>query len=108
MKSKERFLSITPIFPYNLFLSTMKKVLFSIATVALFTVGCSSNTNEAGHEHGPDSHEHGTEEAHGHPHNSDGSHPHEQEEFTVEGDTIVTKTTTKETHSHDGQEDHKH
>ncbi|GAB3832567.1 hypothetical protein [Pontibacter rugosus] len=88
----------------------MKKVLFSIAAMALFSFGCSSNTtSEEGHEHGPDSHQHEatSEEEHGHPHDSDGGHPHEQEEFTVAGDSAVTEAAT-ETHSHDGQGDHQH
>ena len=89
----------------------MKKILFSLAAMALFTFGCSSNTtNEEGHEHGPDSHQHEatTEEAHGHLHNEDGSH--QQEEFTIEGDSVKVDTTSTSTssHKHDGQEEHQH
>lgn len=88
----------------------MKKALFSLAIMALFTVGCSSNTEqEAAHEHGADTHQHEgeatLEEAHGHPHNEDGSH--QQEEFTVEGDSAKVDTVSA-SHSHDGQGDHKH
>jgi hypothetical protein len=88
----------------------MKKAIFSIAVMALFTVGCSSNTEQgAEHEHGADTHQHeseaASEEAHGHPHNEDGSH--QQEEFTVEGDSVKVDTASA-SHLHDGQGDHKH
>lgn len=86
----------------------MKKVLFSLAIMALFTVGCSSNTDQdEAHEHGAETHEHeaAAEEAHGHTHNEDGSHL--QEEFIIDGDSAKADTVSA-THSHDGQEDHKH
>jgi PBP1b-binding outer membrane lipoprotein LpoB len=88
----------------------MKKALFSVAVMALFTVGCSSNPEqEAAHEHGADTHQHedeaSSEDAHGHPHNEDGSH--QQEEFTIDGDSVkVDKVPAS--HSHDGKQDHKH
>ena len=88
----------------------VKKSILSIAIAALLGTACSSNSNqEEGHEHGADTHQHEatTEEAHGHPHDAEGEHINEQEEFTVEGDSVQADTTAA-THQHDGQEEHQH
>ena len=90
----------------------MKKSILSIAFIALLGTACSSNSNqEQGHEHSADTHQHegeaATEEAHGHPHGDEGERIHEQEEFTVEGDSVQADTTAA-THRHDGREGHQH
>ena len=82
--------------------------------MALFTSSCSTNSDQQeGHEHSADTHQHEgeatAEEEHGHPHNEDGSH--QQEDFTIEGDSLkvdTTSTTSASTHKHDGQQAHQH
>ena len=90
----------------------MKKFILSIAVLAFLGAGCAADTGkqEAAHEHGADSHEHGSEAAH------DESQPHEhaeedaasqQEEFTVNGDSTQAKPAAAP-HKHDGQKPHTH
>ncbi|MCG8322963.1 MAG: hypothetical protein MI921_25910 [Cytophagales bacterium] len=74
----------------------------------LFTVACSNkkSARDHGHEHGTEEHDHVHDkgaEGHGH----DESDHHEQEEFTVSGDS--TKIDADSTHSHeDGSTHHNH
>lgn len=77
----------------------MKLTNIFIALIALFSVACSSHSNDEDHGH-----PHSTEE-HGHPHDEDADHSHEsedhhdQEEFTIENDSSrVEKDSTMHTH----------
>ena len=90
----------------------MKILNILIALTMLFTVACSNKKSEPDHGHG---HGHGTEEhghshdedAEGHGHGHDESNHHEQEEFTVSGDS--TKIDSGPTHTHeDGSTHHNH
>jgi len=78
----------------------ISKLLFAIATVSIFTLTSCKDTKSKIE----------TTEEHGHEHDADGNHMHdetvEQEEFTVEKDSLQIK---EETHSHDNSEEqHKH
>jgi hypothetical protein len=80
-----------------------------IALTIVFAVACSGkkSENDHGHEHGTEAHDHAPDanaEDHGHEHDA---HP-EQEEFTIQGDSIqVTTDTTHHTHE-DGSTHHDH
>lgn len=89
----------------------MRKLIIALAVMAFTGAGCSTDANkEAAHDESVP-HEH-ADEAH------DESVPHEhtdeklepsaqQEEFTVEGDSLTVKK-TPEKHAHDGEAEHEH
>jgi hypothetical protein len=78
----------------------ISKLIFAIATISIFTLtSCRDTTSKSE-----------TSEEHGHEHDADGNHMNdekvEQEEFTVNKDSLQTK---EETHTHDdGSEHHDH
>ena len=87
----------------------MKISYIIIAFVLLFSVSCASNpSKEHGHDDGTGeyghSHEEGTE-GHGHDHDED--EHHEQEEFSVDGDSTHVKNDSSH-HSHENGDDHHH
>lgn len=88
----------------------MKILNILIALTMLFTVACSNkkSARDHGHEHGTEEHDHVHDEgAEGHGHDHDESDHHEQEEFTVSGDS--TKIDADSTHTHeDGSTHHNH
>lgn len=72
-------------------ISTMLMALF-----LTFTMACSGNSGDHGHEH-PD--ESAQSEDHGHTHEKSGSHSHEhneQEEFTLKDDSATSTIHTHE------------
>lgn len=80
-----------------------------IALIIVFAAACSGKRSESdhGHEHGAEAHEHdGSEDEHEHGHAHDTLH--EQEEFTIVGDSAeVVTDSTHHTHE-DGSAHHNH
>ncbi len=79
----------------------MKRLLF-VFTLSLFYLTACTNSGEHTHQDGEhthehDDHSHGDDHTHGddhdhsdhsHSHDEDHDHPHEQEEFTIEADSL--------------------
>lgn len=81
----------------------MKKLLFSMAVVAMLFTACNGKkTEENGHDHTDGTHEHADGEAHA-------NHDDEtvkQEEFTVGKDTVISED--GHGHEHENEEKHDH
>lgn len=79
----------------------MKKLLLSMAVIAMLTTACNGKkADEHGHEHTDGTHEHADGEEHAN-HESDSV---AQEEFTVVKDSAITK----EAHDHQHETGEKH
>ena len=92
----------------------MKNFKMLIVLLVLFALACTGNNSQAdhGHEHGPDTHEHANDDGHSHEHGeADHSHEHgdhhEQQEFTVEADSVKIQNDSTHTHE-DGTTHHNH
>jgi major membrane immunogen (membrane-anchored lipoprotein) len=81
----------------------MKKLLLSMAVVALLFTACNGKkTDEHGHDHTDGTHEH----ADGETHDNHADETVSQEEFTISNDSVAAKDTHD--HEHENGENHEH